>query len=303
MGLKSYFTDSAKGYIFSNLFAFGSIGITRLFNSSPGVLIYAEFVIVPVLMGMICAWYWKDQDYKTKTLVSRAILNGLLAILLSVIFLGEGMICLLIVSPLIFGFLLTGLFTGKAMFKRRRKHLNVSVVSLLVVLFIVDSVSEHHYESLVSDVIIVDAPPEKVWKHVVAFDKIQQEENFWLFKAGMPSPVAATVDGHYEGAGRKCIFSNGYVFDEIMVTYKPAKELTFDIIKQPKDPEIMGHIDILRGQFLLQDNGDGTTTLVGNSWYRLYVFPIWYYDLWAERITRNVHLRVMQHIKLLSESK
>ena len=65
----------------------------------------------------------------------------------------------------------------------------------------------------------------------------------------------------------------------------------------------MQHINILRGQFILKDNGDGTTTLTGNSWYRLYVFPVWYYDVWAQSITRNVHLRVMEHIKELSEAR
>lgn len=64
----------------------------------------------------------------------------------------------------------------------------------------------------------------------------------------------------------------------------------------------MGHIDILRGQFILKDNGDGTTTLIGNSWYKLYVFPVWYYDIWEKSITRNVHWRVMEHIKQLSEA-
>ena len=119
----------------------------------------------------------------------------------------------------------------------------------------------------------------------------------------MPSPRATTVTGYYQGAGRKCIFSNGYIFDEKIVTYQENKDLTFDITGQPRDPEIMGHIDILRGQFLLKDNGNGTTTLTGNSWYRLYVFPTWYYDIWARSITRNVHLRVMEHIKQLSEKK
>lgn len=86
------------------------------------------------------------------------------------------------------------------------------------------------------------------------------------------------------------------------MTYRPHHNLTFEIVGQPQDPEIMGHIDILRGQFLLKDNGDGTSTLVGNSWYRLYVFPTWYYDMWARSITRNVHLRVMEHIRTLSEN-
>lgn len=303
MDKKIYEFELIKGFILSNLFAFSIIGITRYLKPDPNILVYAEFVIVPLLMGIICAWCWKGLEVKSRVLVLLSCLNGLIGVLLSAVFLGEGAICLLIVSPLIFCFIITGVFIGRAMFKKRNQNLNVSVLSLLFMLFLVDSVSEHQYENLVSDVIIVNAPPKEVWKHVVAFDRIEKKENYWLFKMGMPSPVAASVDGYYEGAGRKCIFSNGYIFDEKMVTYKPAQNLTFDIVKQPRDPEIMGHIDLLRGQFILKDNGNGTTTLTGNSWYKLYVFPVWYYDLWAKSITRNVHLRVMDHIKFLSEKR
>jgi len=149
--------------------------------------------------------------------------------------------------------------------------------------------------------VVINACPDKIWKNVVAFEKIKQPNTFWLFKIGMPSPIESTVTGNYKGAGRKCIFSNGYVFNEKISTYEPGSNLTFEIVNQPKDPEIMNHIDIIRGQFLLKDNGNGTTTLTGNSWYKLYVFPVWYYDIWAQKITRNVHLRVMEHIKELSE--
>jgi len=194
-----------------------------------------------------------------------------------------------------------GAFMGARMFKRNNQKLNVSIIAALMFIFVADSLSTHHYENMVSDTITVNAPPDKVWKNVVAFKRIKQPNKYWLFRIGMPSPVESTVTGYYEGAGRKCIFSNGYIFDERIATYQPGVNLTFDVTHQPRDPEIMNHIDILRGQFLLKDNHDGTTTLTGNSWYRLYVFPVWYYDIWAESITRNVHLRVMEHIKELSE--
>jgi hypothetical protein len=303
MDKKIYEFEIMKGFILSNAFAFSIIAITRYIKPNPGILVYAEFVIVPLLMGIISAWCWRNLEIKRAQSTLFSCINGTVAIFLSAVFLKEGAICLLIVTPLIFAFIITGVFIGRAMFKKGNQNLNVSLLSLLFMLFLLDSVSEHHYENLVSDVVIINAPPKEVWKHVVSFDKIEKKENYWLFKMGMPSPVAASVDGYYEGAGRKCIFSNGYIFDEKMVSYKPAKDLTFDIVKQPRDPEIMGHIDILRGQFILKDNGNGTTTLTGNSWYRLYVFPVWYYDLWAKSITRNVHLRVMDHIKLLSEKR
>lgn len=301
--MKSFRFKLLAGFILANLFAVIVIWMQSKLGAESGVLIFSEFVIVPILMGIMASWFWKDLNLRGGTLVVYSVLNGLLAILLSYLFLGEGALCLLIVSPLLFGFIITGAFVGRAMFIKNSQKLNVSIVSILIIVFIADSLSEHSYDNMVSDEILIHASPEAIWPHVVAFDKIEEEENYWFFKIGLPSPVAATVSADEVGANRKCIFSNGYIFDETIVTYEENKVLTFDIIDQPKDPEIMGHIDILRGQFLLRDNGDGTTTLTGNSWYKLYVFPVWYYDLWAENITRNVHYRVMEHIKRLSEVK
>lgn len=291
-----------QGILIANIFAFLIIGIqSSLAPEDTGILVFSEFVIIPMLMGIITAWFLKDMGIRGKQITGYSILNGLIAILMSFFFLGEGFICLLIVSPLIFGFIISGAFIGRAMFKKRNQKLNISIVSLLVGIFIVDSLSDHHHENMVSDELLIQASPEEVWKHVVAFDPISQKENYWLFKIGMPSPMATTVSAHRLGANRKCIFSNGYIFDEKIVKFDINKNLIFDIVDQPKDPEIMGHIDIKRGEFILKDNGNGTTTLIGNSWYNLHVFPTWYYDLWAESITRNVHFRVMEHIKLLSE--
>jgi hypothetical protein len=294
-----------KGFIVANLAALVIISVSKFIfqenANGPIILIYSEFIIIPAFMGIISAWFWKDLSLTGKTLSWYSCLNGLIAIILSFIFLREGMICLLIVSPLIFSFVIAGAFLGRAMFKRNDQTLNVSVISLLVFFFITDSLSDHQYVNMVSDQIIINAPPSKIWNNVVSFKRIRQPNRYWLFRTGMPSPIESTVEGHYKGARRKCIFSNGYIFDERIAVYEPDQNLTFDIVNQPRDPEIMGHIDIQRGQFILKDNGDGTTTLIGNSWYKLYVFPIWYYDLWAESITRNVHLRVMQHIKELSE--
>lgn len=291
-----------QGILIANIFAFLIIGMqSSLLPKDVGVLVFSEFVIIPLLMGIIMAWCWKDTNMRGTQITACSILGSLMAILLSFIFLGEGIICLLIVSPLIFGFVIAGAFIGRSMFKKSNQKLNISIVSLLLGIFIVDSLSDHHHENMVSDEILIHASPAQVWQHVVAFDPISQKESYWLFNIGMPSPMATTVSEHKLGANRKCIFSNGYIFDEKIVKFDVNENLVFDIIDQPKDPEIMGHIDIKRGQFMLKDNGNGTTTLIGNSWYNLHVFPTWYYDLWAESITRNVHFRVMEHIKSLSE--
>jgi len=307
--MKKIFSPRNRGYLFANAFSITAIGFSAWIintwnHEGPnGTFIFSEFIIIPFVMGMISSWFWQKENISSRQLINRSILNGIITIVLSAMFLGEGIVCLIIVSPLLIICISAGAFAGRSMFKEDNSTLNSSIFAALFLVFITDSISEHHYQNMVSDQLVINATPDKIWKNVVAFEHIKEENKYWLFKVGMPSPVQSTVTGYHVGAGRKCIFSNGYVFDEKIVTYDENENLTFDVTHQPRDPEIMGHIDILRGQFILKDNGDGTTTLTGNSWYKLYVFPTWYYDIWAKSITRNVHWRVMEHIKELSEAK
>jgi hypothetical protein len=148
---------------------------------------------------------------------------------------------------------------------------------------------------------LIHAPPQKVWPHVLAFPPITEAPDYWLFRIGLPYPVATTNTGNYIGAQRFCIFSSGLVIKELVAEYVPDRRLTFDIYEQPRHPEAYGHITLHRGRFDLIDNHDGTTTLVGSSWYTLHVSPHFYFDWWVRDMTHEVHLRVMRHVRELSE--
>src|SRR5262249_46983555 len=106
----------------------------------------------------------------------------------------------------------------------------------------------------------------------------------------------------FVNADRACIFSGNAVFKERVVELIPQEKLTFDITQSPQDPELIGHLTPQRGQFILRNNGDGTTTLVGSTWYTLHVRPLWYFDLWTHHIFRAVHLRVMEDVRRHAES-
>ncbi len=299
------FIRIAAGIVVSNTIAIILFVVTKIVlfihDQTGAVLITSNFVTVPVFMGIISGFIWQPLRYAYWRFVLLSLVSGSLAILSAAIFMQEGVICLLIVSPLIFVVTILANFLTIFLINHNKNHLNVSLIGLLIVLFAADLIVPHEFQNSVSDQIVIGAPPEKIWPHVVAFAPIEAPSEFWLFDIGLPRPVETTVEGNYAGAARKCIFSSGAVFEERMSVFKPHEDLTFDITAQPKDPEIIGHIELIRGRFLLHDNGDGTTTLTGTSWYDLKVFPAWYYDLWAEAITRNVHLRVMKHIKNLSE--
>ena len=215
----------------------------------------------------------------------------------------EGVICLVIVSPLLLSFVFLGSLLGRWLFGRMNDRLNLSLIPLTLALLAWDALTPHHYENAVSDTLVIHAPPSQVWAHLAAVPPIPEKPDFWLFRMGLPYPTQATVAGAGVGARRRCVFSHDDVFEERITEWQPDHRLTFDVTSQPRDPEILGHARVLRGRFDLHDNGDGTTTLTGTSWYELYVYPSWYYDIWARSIARQVHVRVMRHIQDLSEQR
>ena len=193
------------------------------------------------------------------------------ALMITVISLGgayeavkEGAVCLLIVSPLLLTGVFAGTAVGRALFQRRDK-LQVTVIPLLVLLTFLEGASNLERRAVVSDTIVINAPAAEVWKHVVAFPRIEAEPEHWLNKVGLPSASETTCEGKFVGLKRACIFSNGLVFNEVVTELEPARLLTFDIVEQPQDPELLGHRTLKRGQFELQGNVDGTTTLIGRS--------------------------------------
>lgn len=275
--------------------------IVKVSTGAGGILILSDFVLLPFIMGIINAYFWRSHRVTAGPVFGYAFLNLGLALIYSYFMMGEGYICIIIVAPLIYLFILLGITLGKVMFKKEQKTVNISILAAMSGLILLNVITAEPGESQVTDRILIHAKPEVVWQNVTAFSPITSKPDYWLFKIGLPSPVQSTAEGHYVGADRKCIFSNGIVFDEKIVEYEENRKLTFAITKLPDDPEILGHISLSKGQFILEDNGDGTTTLVGTSWYDLKIKPSLYFDIWTKSIIRNVHLEVMEHMKELAE--
>ena len=295
----------AWGLLAANGVAAGMIGLgfwlQHLNGAAASVLISSDFLLVPLVMGLVTAFFWKSFTLTTMEYFTYSLLNSGLGLVTAGIFMHEGVICLIIVSPLLLFFIFLGALLGRWLFQYSNNRLNLSLIPFALAFLAIDVLSPHHYENSVSDRVLIHAPPSRVWGHLAAVPLITEKPNFWLFQMGLPYPVASTVSGAGVGARRRCVFSHHRVFEEQITEWQPGRRLTFDITRQPRDPEILGHARVERGQFVLQDNHDGTTTLIGTSWYELYVYPSWYYDLWARSIAQQVHIRVMNHIKTVCE--
>ncbi len=161
--------------------------------------------------------------------------------------------------------------------------------------------------------IVVDAPREVVWSHVVGFAEIPPPREA-LFQAGIAYPVRAEIVGVGVGAVRRCVFSTG-AFVEPITRWDEPSLLAFDVTKNPSpmrelnpfgDPHpahLEGYFISERGQFRLVELPGGRTQLEGTTWYRHRLFPSAYWALWSDALIHAIHSRVLNHVKRLAEAE
>jgi hypothetical protein len=280
-------------------------GVTMLFslynNRFEGAIAYPSFILLPLIVGLVAAWFFRRLKRGLGITFLDALWVSLVGVGAAAIVLREGVVCLVIVFPALYALILTGLLLGRIWFRPDYSKLQLSIFPLLVLLIVTDAFYSSTQRAVVTDEILIQATPDQVWPHVLAFPDIPDRPAYWIFRLGLPYPTQTTNGGNFVGADRQCMFSDGIVIKERVVEFVPREKLTFDIVEQPTHPEAYGHITLHRGQFVLRDNGNGTTTLFGSSWYTLHVRPLWYFDLWTRDMTRAVHLRVMNHVRRLAE--
>ena len=163
----------------------------------------------------------------------------------------------------------------------------------------------------VTSSVMVGAPPEKVWQNVVSFAELPPAREF-LFRAGLAYPIRARIYGQGVGAERHCEFSTGAFVEPIEVWDEP-RLLKFSVTKNPppmqewtpyddlRPAHLDGFLESHAGQFHLVALADGRTRLEGTTWYQHHMWPATYWRWWSDNIIHTIHLRVLRHVKQLSE--
>jgi uncharacterized membrane protein YhaH (DUF805 family) len=230
----------------------------------------------------------------------------------------EGAICLLMAAPLGYALALLGGLVGYVL--QSRPWLSANNVTYLLLLGLTlpallaaeaRTPAEPDVLEVVSAVDI-DAPPEVVWRQVIAFPELPEPDE-WLFLCGVAYPVRAEIDGRGPGAVRRCVFSTGAFVEPIDVWEEP-RLLAFRVLEQPEPmtewspyaihpPHLDHYLVSRRGQFRLIALPDGRTRLEGTTWYTNRMWPAAYWRSWSDAIIHRIHLRVLRHIRTLAEAE
>jgi len=152
-----------------------------------------------------------------------------------------------------------------------------------------------------------------VWRNVVTFPDLPAPTEM-AFRIGLAAPLRARIEGRGAGAVRYCDFTTGS-FVEPITRWEENRVLGFAITRQAppmrewspyrdvNPPHLDGYFRATRGEFRLTALPGGRTRLEGRTWYEVRMAPQLYWTIYADRIVRSIHERVLRHIQTLAEKE
>ena len=243
------------------------------------------FIVTPFAVGASTAYlYNRGRQVTPGETVSLVLMTALMAGITLFLVALEGAICLVMAMPLAIPLALLGGMVGRwaATSDPRQTSPAMFMLLALPLTAAIEPASGHVMHEVRSSVII-DAAPDAVWPHVVAFREIPDPTD-WVFRAGVAYPVRARIDGSGVGAVRYCVFSTGS-FIEPITQWEPGRRLSFDVVDSPapmnelslyrhvSPPHLHGYLRPKRGEFRFIGLADGRTRLEGSTWYEIEMAP------------------------------
>lgn len=268
------------------------------------------FFGAPFLMGALTAFFFNRQ-YRASRQETLWVATLMFVVSAGLTFLiaAEGAICILMAFPLALITGLLGALVGRSIAQIGQSQAPPAFLALLILPLAAIAEPPHTGRLLheVQSSVEIDATPEKVWPHVIAFSPIKNQPEF-LFRLGLSYPKYARIDGEGVGAVRYCVFSTG-AFVEPITRWENARRLSFDVVQSPaplreltfyKDvspPHLDGYLRSKRGEFRLTPLPGGRTRLEGSTWYELEMSPEGYWQVFTDYLIGRIHQRVLTHIK------
>lgn len=277
---------------------------------------WTVFVFVPFVIGFLPSYFAsKKLELSKKDCYSLSFTTLLASTIALLVFAIEGMICILMALPILMLLVWFGAYIGFRM-NHRKPMLNNATTIIILALYSLsflsfDYINEPNSLIPIKTAIVIKAPIEKVWQNVVTFGTIA-EPNEFIFKTGIAYPKNATIKGTGIGAIRYCNFTTGS-FVEPITTWNEPNLLQFSVENQPvpmnefnpfwnvHPPHLDGYFKSYKGEFRLKKMANNETLLQGTTWYKVDIYPEFYWKIWSDLIIHKIHNRVLNHIKKESE--
>jgi uncharacterized membrane protein YhaH (DUF805 family) len=278
-----------------------------------GAFGWSLFVGLPFCLGLfsVLTFSYHERRELGECMAASILPVGILALGLVAVAV-EGVVCIVMAAPLALVLAALGGWAGYSIQAVRRLSgaptmMSIVLLALPVSFGVERAVSLEPSAFVVRSAVEINAPPEMVWRQVIAFAEIPPPTEL-LFRSGIAYPIRAEISGTGPGAVRRCVFSTGPFIEPIEVWDEP-RLLRFSVAENPaplneltpyghiEPRHLHGYFASEHGQFLLTPLPGGRTRLEGTTWCRDAIWPAAYWRAWSDYIVHRIHLRVLEHIK------
>jgi len=275
----------------------------------------ALFIASPFVIALVTA-YLVNRGHELSAGRTSAIVFGALGLgaLALIGFAFEGLICLIIASPLIAAMGFFGGLFGRALARGqgRRRGGSLKSVAIVPLLLLGEVVLPPRAQFSSVESVDVAAPPAAVWDSVVHMGPIPDAPPA-PFRWGLSYPMRGRIFGSGVGAIRQGVFSTGVAYERV-TDWRPNQALSFVVLSDAPTmrelspyahvnaPHVKGYFHTIDARFTLTPLADGETRLTLATRHELDLEPALYWIPFAEWATHANKVRVLNHFKQQAEA-
>ncbi|MDH3283424.1 MAG: hypothetical protein OEQ13_01680 [Acidobacteriota bacterium] len=258
----------------------------------------SAFIALPLAMGLVSSLVLGS--------LRGSLLAGTLAVVVAcagLLFVGiEGLVCVVLASPLIFLSSAVGALAGALLTATVRKK-SFLVISLGIVAFAGTSTNELRFGSFgpaytVIDSVEIEAPIEETWSSVASVSSVRGPKPF-LLRLGLPVPLRCELQDEGTGAKRVCHFDRGRI-EELVSVWEPPRRLEAVVV----ETDLPGRewLAFHKAEYVLSPISPHRTRIVRTTWQSSRLRPRWYWKPLETLGTSQEHEYVLTALKTRLEA-
>ncbi|KQS04785.1 hypothetical protein ASG11_11420 [Sphingomonas sp. Leaf357] len=300
-------------------FALGVYFLIEATRPSGGLISFSFLLVLPAAVSAFVCYVADPYAERSRGQYLAIPFWLLLVVIVASIFvLREGVICVLMLSPL---WMISGMIGAAITYKMRRRLPDESgrtYCAALVLLPLLSMQVEPMIPlpldtKMVARSIVIDASPKQIWPLLRGIPDVRPGEGAWNFSQdviGIPRPVGARLIGNGVGADRYADWGQRIKFRERIVEWQPGRRIgwrfIFDDIAgwgytdrhlMPDSP----YFTVTTGGYTMQPLGPNRTRVTIDTRYRIQTPVNLYSALWGQLFLGDLEHNLLALIKQRAE--
>jgi len=299
-------------------FGLGAYALLEATRPRNGLVSFSFLLVLPAAISAFVAYVadpWGERTLRAYLQVPFWL--GLAVVLLSIFVLREGVICILILSPL---WLASGM-AGAAMTYRIRQKLHdgktycAALLALpLTAMQIEPFVPLPEASYTVTRAILIAAPPAQIWPLLRGIPDVHPGEGRWNISQdliGVPRPIGARLVGVGIGAERHAVWEHNISFKERIIDWEPDARISWRFIFDTVDA--WGYTDrhlmpnsayfrVTQGGYQVVPLGSNRSRVVLETSYWIKTPVNAYSALWGELFLGDLENNLLALVKQRADS-